>query len=237
MNHKAETVATYELDSFNDTGTMAGDWEDLARAPSADKGKFDLYIGDIGNNALEKRVHKVLVVSEPEIDPSKAKEVQTIDFKTIRFKFPDDYSCNNECLLIHPVTRKIYIISKAVKKGNKKVAGNFLWSLPEIKNLEEVYTAKLELEFIPAAKKEKVTGGDISADGKSLILRTTKSTAFLWDLKSEALKNVLETDPQKIQLAKEKGGEAICFSLDRSTLYTVYDGKKENRPVHAYPKK
>ena len=220
MNHKAETVATYELDTFNAAGTMAGDWEDLARAKNKENGKYELYISDF--------------VSEPEIDPSKASEVQKAQFKTINFQFPDDYICNSECLLVHPKTGRIYIISKAVKKGTQKVSGNFVWSLPEINSLDKTYTANLELSSIPVTKNEKVTGGDISADGKSVIIRTPKSTAFLWPLYNEPLKQVLKTAPKKIQLAKEKGGEAICFSLDSSTIYTVYDGKKENRPVHAY---
>lgn len=237
MNHKVETVATYELDTFNDAGTMAGHWEDMARVKNKENGKYDLYIGDFGNNALEKRVHKILIVSEPGVDPSKASEVQKSQFKTISFQFPDDYICNSECLLVDPKTGRIYIISKAVKKGSQKVSGNFLWSLPEIHSLDKTYTAHLELSSIPAVKTEKVTGGDISADGQSLILRTTKSTAFLWQINNEPLKQVIAKTPMKVLLAKEKGGEAICFSLDRSTLYTIYDGKKENRPVHAYKKK
>ena len=38
LNKKGETVGTYSLDTFNDSGTMAGDWEDIARMPSTKKG-------------------------------------------------------------------------------------------------------------------------------------------------------------------------------------------------------
>jgi hypothetical protein len=238
LNMKGETVGTYCLDAFNDSGTMSGDWEDIGRMPGLEKGKFELYVGDIGNNAMAQKEHRILVVSEPIVDTNESSQVTKTEFKTIRFRYPEDYICNSECLLINPVTREIFIISKSVNKGNQKVAGNHAWSIPAVKDYSKIHTAKLEMDSIPAIKKDKVTGGDISSDGQFLILRTNKETAYLWQLKEDqALKMALSRSPKQISLAKEKGGEAICFALDHSKLFTVYDGKKEARPLHTYLKK
>ena len=238
LDQKGKTVATYSLDRFNEDGAMSGDWEDIARVPTNEGRGFDLYIGDIGNNALAPKDYQILVVSEPIIDATNTSQVITTGFKTIQFQFPGVYACNSECLLVHPVTGQIFIIAKAVKKGNQSTASNMVWSLPAVSDGATSATATLELPSIPAIAKEKVTGGDISADGQFLILRTNKATAYLWQLKKDqSLKETLSTTPKPIQLAKEKGGEAICFALDHTALFTVYDGKQASRPLHRYPKK
>ena len=240
LNLKGETAATYDLNTLNEEGTMAGDWEDIARLPGAKKGSFNLYIGDIGNNPMKKKIHQILVVAEPKVDPKKSSQVIDIKFKTIKFQFPDDYVCNSECLLIHPVTKTFYIVSKKVKKGNKIVKAIKVWSLPTVTDYEKVHTVQLVMDSIPIIEKnnEKITGGDISADGQFLILRSKERDAYLWKLKEkQPLSKILSEAPARITLAKGRGGEAVCFSLDNSKLFTVYDGKKPNRPLHTYLKK
>lgn len=240
LNTKGKTVGTYSLDTFSDSGMMAGDWEDIARVPGSEEGSFDLCVGDIGNNPMIKKEHKILVVAEPRVEPDQSSQVTTVEFKTIRFWFPEDYICNNECLLIHPVTRTIFIVSKAVTKGGKRVKGTRVWSLPPVTDYEVVYTAQLAMDSIPAVDQDKglVTGGDISSDGHALILRTRESTAYLWELEEgQPLEDVLSGTPNRIALAKTGGGEAICFTLDKSELFTVYDGKKVDRPLHVYRNK
>lgn len=240
LNEKGETVATYSLNTFHseEPDEMAGDWEDIARAAGKKEGSFDIYIGDIGNNPMEKREHRILVVSEPVVDSRNSSRIIDTEFKTIRFQFPENYVCNSECLLIHPVSMGIIIVSKTVEKGGEEIEGNFVWSLPVVKDFGKVYTAELVMNSIPATGGKNVTGGDISSDGEFLILRTKSEAAYLWRLgKYQTLKQTLLKDPKRITLADESGGEAICFALDKSKLFTVYDGKKKNRPLHVYRKK
>ena len=238
LNKRGETVATYSLDTFNKSGNMSGDWEDIARTPGSKNGSFDLYIGDIGDNPLNRTEYRILIVQEPLVERNKSALIIKTDFKTIRFHFPDGYFCNNECLIVDPCSKKIFIVSKFVKKDGKKLEGGMLWSLPEITSFEKIYTAKLLMDSIPAIKKQRVTGGDISADGKYLILRTSHETAYLWEIrKTQPMEKILSSTPNRISLAKEAGGEAICFALDLSKLFTVYDGKKADRPLHVYPRK
>jgi hypothetical protein len=127
-----------------------------------------------------------------------------------------------------------------VKQHGKKIPRNAVWTLPAISDYQHVYQATLVAPSIPAIEKHKgkVTGGDISADGQFLILRTYARTAYLWRLpKSQTLRETLVIAPKEITLADEKGAEAICFGLDGSGLFTVYDGKRKNRPLHVYPRK
>ena len=236
LNLKGETVATYILDAFNEEGTMAGDWEDIARLPHP-KGHHDLYIADFGNNAMVKKEHRLLIIEEPGINSAKSSEVGEIEFRAIYFQYPRDYVCNSECLLVHPVSGEVFIVSKSVKEGGKQRPNSAVWSLPDLTKEDSIYTATLVAESIPAIT-DRVTGGDISPDGKHLIIRTNTPKAYLWEWKDgESLKEVLKSSPKEIPLADEKGGEAICFSEGGSKLFSVYDGKKKNRPLHIYHKK
>ncbi|MFT5128142.1 MAG: hypothetical protein ACI8W8_001751 [Rhodothermales bacterium] len=112
LNQQGKTVGTYVLDAFGPDGTMAGDWEDMARVPKSD-GTFDLYIGDIGNNAMATKEHEILVVSEPKVDAAESAEILGLPFKRIRFRYPDGYACNSECLMVNPLSKEIVIISKS----------------------------------------------------------------------------------------------------------------------------
>ena len=132
----------------------------------------------------------------------------------------------------------------------KKTAGkepcNLVWKLPAITDYSQVYTAELLMESIPVIaqfkgnhKKSCVTGGDISADAKYLILRTYDPVCFLWKIpQGKTIKETLMTKPSEVTLAAERGGgESVCFSFDKSRLFTVYDGKKTGRAVHTYKRK
>ena len=121
-----------------------------------------------------------------------------------------------------------------------------VWKLPAITDYDQVYTAELLMESIPVMaqlkdnnEESRVTGGDISSDGKHLILRTYATTCFLWEIpQGQSIKEVLSSQPSEVTLSNERGGgESIGFSLDKSHLYTVYDGKKTGRPVHTYQRK
>jgi hypothetical protein len=237
INQKAQTVGIFNLNLFNEEGFMDGDWEDIARMPGEKKGDFYICIGDIGNNPMTPKVYKILLVPEKLVTTDK---IQNISFKTIKFTFPDGYICNNEALLIDPVTKMIYIVSKKVKKDGKLLKSIHVWSIPAVTDYEKVYTVQLVMKSIPLIENNnlKVTGGDISADGKLLILITDKSIAYLWELdKDISMERNLSSTPVQIPLAKERGSEAICFSLDKTKLFTVYDGKKVNRPLNMYPLK
>ncbi len=239
LNRKAETVGTYNLNIFDEAGMMLGDWEDLARMPGGEKGNFDLCIGDIGNNAMEEKVYGILVVPEPVVDQKRSSEVIDIEFKTILFTFPKGYACNNEALLVHPVSQDIYIVSKRVKKGDDFLKNSHVWVIPATRDYETVHAARLIMGSIPAIEEDegKVTGGEISSDGKSLVLTTNKAIGYLWELDGTTpLKTTLSESPHRIALAKERGNEAICFSRDQSELFSVYDGKKEDRPLNVYIK-
>ena len=237
LNKQAQIAGIYNLNLFNEEGLMAGDWEDIARMPGEEKGDFYICIGDIGNNPMVSKVYKILLVPEKLVTTN---EIQNVEFKTIKFTFPNGYICNNEALLIDPGTKTIYIVSKKVTKDGKLLKNIHVWSLSAVNDYKKVHTAQLVMNSIPLIEdaKLKVTGGDISADGELLILVTNKSIAYLWKLnKKDSIKQNLLKTPVKIPLAKERGSEAICFSLDKTKIFTVYDGKKPDRPLNVYPLK
>ena len=91
-------------------GARAVDWEDIAIGPGPKRGRWYLYIGDIGDN--ERRRGEVVVyrVEEPRTAACKA-ESSTGRATAIRLRYPDEP--HNARLLVHPVTGDLYLISKA----------------------------------------------------------------------------------------------------------------------------
>ena len=234
LNRKGETVATLLLNAFNDEDTMSGDWEDIARLSGGKEGGYNLYIADFGNNPMKKRVHRLLVIEEPDLEGKRQPEAEEIDFSVIQFAYPGDYVCNSECLLVHPGTGEFLVVSKAVKEGKEERPSSAVWSLSDLRGDQLVHTATMLLDEIPAVEG-RVTGGDISSDGRQVILRTNTPTAYLWEIQDgQTLKEAFLSEPIQVEMSSEKGGEAICFSSDGSKLYTVYDGKKPNRPLNVF---
>ena len=220
---------------------MNGDWEDMAILK--EKTQSWIYLADIGNNPLENVIHQIHVIKEPNLKNTQFKDLSPLKFRTIKFQYENNTICNSECLLVDPLTKKIYIISKIVQGQETE---NTVWELPFVEDYTQTYTAKLVLDSIKTLgdNKQKVTGGDISPDGKSLVLRTYKDTAYLWKLTStKTIAQSLQENPLTITIAKERGGEAICFSNDGTKLFSVYDGRKKGKEkplfihlIHSTPK-
>ncbi len=98
------------------SGARSQDWEDIATGPGPKSGVSYLYIGDIGNNSGARDVMIVYRFPEPTIDAgsaasTKLKPLTTEPAEAIRLRFPDG-SHDTEALLVHPVSGRIYLVTK-----------------------------------------------------------------------------------------------------------------------------
>jgi hypothetical protein len=77
-----------------------------------------------------------------------------------------------------------------------------------------------------------VTGGDVSADG-SLVAVRTYTGVYLWDrAPGQAVPEALAAEPCAAPAALERQGESVAFLADGRGYVTVSEG--EHPPLHVF---
>jgi hypothetical protein len=205
-------------------GARNDDWEDIA-AYKDPEGKCFLYVGDIGNNRHDRGQMTIYRVHEPQIGPgdsdaSRQNMIFTEPAEAIEIKDPN-FKDDAETLMVHPVTGDIYILAKSYKRPSAvyKLAAPF--------NMEGANSLQLVAPFsVPAVPDGVLTGGDISPDGKRVIVCDYVSAYEL--VLPAAAKNFDEIWKQKplvITLGPRKTGEAVAYSADGKFLIATTEGK------------
>lgn len=223
LNAEGEKLGTWWI-----SGAKHEDWEDMATLQDA-KGECFLYIGDIGNNKRLRGVFTIYKIKEPKIveDDKKTnqKKPRIIGVEDkINFEYPD-IRHDAETLMIHPKTGEIYILTKRLSdsSGVYKLSANYAFD--KTNKLEKV------ADFtVPAVPNGLLTGGDISPDGKRIVIcdyfnayeialpDNTKNFDEIWKAK-----------PLIVELGKRKQGEAVCYSVDGNSIFAT--SEKENSPI------
>ena len=221
FNTKGEKLGTWKV-----TGAKAVDWEDIAEIKDM-SGECVLYIGDIGNNTRVLRDEFTIYrVKEPKISPetkssSKKNPLATGAAEAIRFEYPDTRR-DAETLMVHPVTGDIYVVSKRLSGAAAvyKLKANF----------DSNKTGKLEklTDFsVPAIPNGFLTGGDISPDGKRVVV-CDYFNAYELSL-PDASKNfdeIWKQTPATIELGPREQGESIAYSADGNSIFANSENKK-----------
>jgi len=207
-------------------GAMNRDWEDVAIGPGPVKGRNYLYIGEIGDNKAQYNIKSIYRFEEPNYQNRKFPLRDTIKtFETIRFTYPDGRR-DAETLMLDPLTRDLYIVSKRESRVK-------LYRLPYPQSSLEILKAELitELPF------SFVVGGDISIDGTEILLKTY-TEVFYWKKKPEdPIAEVLLRLPISLPYITEPQGEAICWNTNKSGYYTLSEESDGVRPVlYFYPR-
>jgi hypothetical protein len=148
------------------------DWEGIAVGPGPSRGRSYIYVGDIGDNQRKRGEILVYRVEEPKIsDPSAcAKGCRIPRVTTLGLRYPDSPH-NAEALLLHPGTGDLYVITKAgagdVETSVYVIRANELGAKPSVLTL--VATLEVPDPFYRAFAGG-ITGGDISPDGRRVVL-------------------------------------------------------------------
>lgn len=204
-------------------GVLAHDWEDIAIGPGPDPNTEYLYIGDIGDNKAKRDSIAVHRVPEPEIDVnSVGLTLRLKEFETIKLRYPDG-SRNAETVLLDPVTKDIYIVSKQNK--TKVYRAGYPQSTSEVTTMEQV--AKIDLGT--------AVGGDMSRDGTMIIIRGYFA-ARLWSRPGGGtVADALSTAGCGTPLVFELQGEAICFDASGQGYYTTSEHR--HQPIYYFARK
>lgn len=200
------------------TGAGAVDWEDMASARF--QGRSYLYFGDVGDNLRVRSTIKVYRCEEP------TGTGNVTQFDTYTLKYPDGPR-NCETLMVHPRTGEIWIVSK-VDSGASSV-----YRLPAPSGSGTYDLIKVGQVTVGSAipGSQMTTGGDISADGKYVVVRTY-TAAFEFEA-PKSFTGWIHSAPKRVTLAIETQGEAACYSPDGKTLVTTSEGSP--CPVNGVP--
>jgi hypothetical protein len=145
------------------TGASAFDWEDIAWGPGPGTGY--LYVGDIGDNLRVRSEIVIYRVPEPEVsDVAGPGLFETAPSEALRFTYPGAQR-DAETLLVDPITDELYVITKEV--GGRGVVFRSRDHRPgSLTVLERVGRLR------PQGLLPGPTGGDISFDGRWVVLAT-----------------------------------------------------------------
>jgi hypothetical protein len=203
-------------------GAKAVDWEDMAIGPGLKRGKPYLYLGDIGNNLKAREEMIVYRVVEPLISSTDSASSQqnprtTQQVDVIRFRYPDGKH-NSETLLVHPSTGDLYIVTKV----SGEAAGVYKAKAPLSKSSVTTLEPVGEIRF-PNALVGVITGGDISPDGRRIIL-CDYLEAFelvLSDKPGIAFDTIWKQPLIPVNIGARQQGEAVCYSADGMAVFAT----------------
>jgi len=211
-------------------GAKAVDWEDIAAGRSGDG--CELFIGDIGDNGLKRDHVSVYVVDEP--DPANAGKTErdagvTSPSKEIRLTYPDGPH-NAEALMFDQRTGDLYVITKSrdtpaavyrAGSGALQHAGKDPLKMKKVADIS-----------LPAFPPGFVTGGDISQDGRRIIL-CDYYNAYEYSLgKDEAdLSSVWAKTPAIIDVGDREQGESVAYSAEGNAIFLTSESKTGRSPL------
>lgn len=198
------------------------DWEDIALGKDA-AGAPALFIGDIGDNFFIRPTVQVYQIPEPAIRPlGKAVDETESEAPHIwRANYPDGKH-NAESLLVHPVTGRLYILTKS--ENGKCALYGFPQPLQENTSMTLEKVASLTFPLLTRAGKRPhdncmTTAAGFSPDGSHL-LAATYSSLYEWELPSGmALGEALKRAPERIEPQMVRQMEGACYDQDGKTIW------------------
>lgn len=196
------------------------DWEDIATGKGPDPSKAYIYLGDIGDN-LSNFEYKLIYRIE---EPMEGDEAEIVDFDTLIIRL-EDGSRDMETLMIDPLTNDIILVSKweamvHVYSVSYPFEGD---TLTAVKQLELPIT--------------EIVAGDISIDGKEILLKSYTSVYYWRRASKESLDSLLSTEPLLLPYERERQGEAIAWARDGSGYYTLSEGAiRQRTSLKFYPR-
>lgn len=204
------------------------DWEDMAAYKDA-AGKCYLYVGEIGDNKTVRHEHVVYRVAEPVIIPdasptTRKSALVTANAEIIKFTYPD-YDQDAETLMVHPKTGDIYIATKRISgpAGVYRLRPDFAGAQTQ----KAEWVAEIS---VPAVPNGLLTGGDISPDGRRLVVCDyDRAYEFVLPESANNFEDVWLQTPQGVDLGRRKNGEAVCYNAAGTSIFAT--SEQRSSPV------
>ena len=187
-------------------GATNRDWEDIALGDGPEPGKKYLYVADIGDNFGIHSFKYLYRIEEPTLanGPIQA----NIPSDRLVVVLPDGKR-DAETLMIDPVRRDLYIVSKRESRVHLYQAG-FPYPSDTIRP-----------NLVATLNLTEIVAGAISPDGEEVLLKNYKHL-YYWRRHGEKnLVDVMSQEPLELTYTPELQGEAICWNTHGSGFYTL----------------
>jgi hypothetical protein len=203
-------------------GAAARDWEDMAIGPGPVEGQHYIYIGDIGDNGAEFNLKYVYRIPEPGVDAKQTPVTKTLSgAETITLQYPDG-NRDAETLMIDPLTKDLYIVSKG-DSSSRVYRAPYPQLTTQTITMEQVTTLPLGL----------VVSGDISPSGEEILIKTYFAIYYWRRAPSQNLWQAFDKAPVMVPYIMEPQGEAVCWKADGKGYYTISE-EFGGIPAHLY---
>jgi hypothetical protein len=241
----AMTKSGQSLGRYECLGTVCVDWEDIAIGKGSG-GSWFLYIADIGDNDEKRSDVTIYRAPEPALGDQRppaedeapgASAPETREqgdlhslagVKSFKLRYAGGKAYDAETLLVDPRDEKLYVVTKS-KRGLSR-----LFEVPtpllegQLNELRETTT----IQFPGSGGPERLTAGDISPDGRLLLLKTY-THAYVWLRKpKETLAQTLARPGCPAPLKLEPQGESIAFDATSRGYFTVSEGTTQ--PIYYF---
>lgn len=195
-------------------GATHRDWEDIAIGPGPDSLKTYLFIADVGDNRQQYAYKYIYYLEEPVLQGKAADTIRIWQRMTIRL---EDGIRDCETLLADPVTRSLFLVSKREDSVH-------VYEIRSPFSADTLFaTRQLTLPY------HNITGGDISPDGREILLRTYAAVYYWARPAGYSLADALRMPATSLPYEPEPQGEAIAFRLDGTGYFTLSESPQENR--------
>ena len=191
------------------------------------EGEQYLYIGDIGDNFLKYNSKYIYRVPEPHVAVDQA-PIDTVLYGVERlvFQYPDG-NHNAETLMIDPFRLDIYIVSKELNTKVYRAAWPYKFYAAPTFNVDT-------LEIVASLPFSTAVGGDISPDGKEILIKKT-NVIYYWNKNyNQTVEEILVDTLNVVPYIKEPNGEAVCWDSNLSGYYTISEGLHPH--LYYYPR-
>jgi hypothetical protein len=200
------------------TGATNFDWEDLSVGPGPKPDTNYLYIGDIGDNDGTRSEIVIYRIPEPVIPASNsatlAKQPDATErAEVIRLRYPDGRH-DAEALLVHPKTRRIYLV---VKEKSAR-PGIYAADAPKVSG-EVVTLARIGEVDMSGQVDARINGGAISPDGlRAALSDYDQGYEFVLPDANAPFDSIWKEPMRTVDLGSRKQGETITYRLDGKAL-------------------
>lgn len=230
INQKGDTVAKVRL-----PGAVNFDWEDIATRTDAE-GRHWIYVADIGDNMRLRPGVQIYQIPEPDLPADPGHEFESAKPRLWRGAYPDGRH-DAECLLVHPATGLMHIITRSAEGRSAVYAFPAQLVEDEAMKLEKV----ADLPIAPTPREGKrprdaamITAGSISDDGTRLVI-ATYSHLREWTLRpGEPLAEVLARQPRLLLPPLLRQLEGVCHEKDGHGLWLI--SEQLPTPLHFIPR-
>ncbi len=204
-------------------GIQSVDAEDIAIAPGAKAGTYDVCLADIGDNSATR--HNVAIYRFAEVAlPGQTTDAITVDATAYTLRYPDGPT-NAEAFFVHPRTGDGYVLTKRLD-GRPRL---YKLAAPWDAKAETTLTPVKTIDLPPALPLARiVTAADISPDGLRVAVRCYLN-GWEWRLPTDTpdkdFEHIFDSPLVGLALPPERQGEALCYAADGQALLTVSEGR------------